>query len=83
LQIGGRRRGSGRYVATVLFVDIAGSTERAAEIGDAAWRDLLGRYYAIVRESLRRFGGREIDTAGDGLFAVFDAPAEAIGCAFA
>ena len=83
MPIGGQRRGSGRYVATVLFVDIAGSTERAAQIGDAAWKNLLGRYYAIVREGLRRFGGREIDTAGDGLFAVFGAPVDAIGCAFA
>jgi class 3 adenylate cyclase len=80
--IGGQRRGSGRYVATVLFVDIAGSTERAAQIGDAAWKDLLGRYYALVRQGLRRFGGREIDTAGDGLFAVFEVPVDAIGCAF-
>ncbi|MFI5254261.1 MAG: ABC transporter substrate-binding protein [Candidatus Limnocylindrales bacterium] len=83
MPIGGLRRGSGRYVATVLFVDIAGSTERAAQLGDAAWKSLLGRYYAVVRDGLRHFGGREIDTAGDGLFAVFAVPADAVTCAFA
>jgi class 3 adenylate cyclase len=70
-----------RVLATVLFVDIAGSTERAAALGDRAWRDLLEAFYAKVREALRRSRGREIDTAGDGLLAAFDGPARAIRCA--
>ena len=78
-----QREGSGRFLTTILFVDIVGSTELASAIGDAAWQILLGRYYAAVRGRLRRFGGRQIDTAGDGLFAAFDAPAEAITCALA
>ena len=79
----GRQEGSGRYLTTVLFADIASSTELAASIGDAAWQNLLHRYYALVRERLRRYRGREIDTAGDGFFAAFDAPGNAIGCAIA
>lgn len=70
-----------RVLATVLFTDIVGSTERAATIGDRAWRDLLESYYAVVRRELARFRGREIDTAGDGVFATFDGPARAIRCA--
>ena len=76
-----RRDGSGKFLTTVLFTDIAGSTELAAEVGDAAWEALLRRYYAMVRDRLGRFGGRQIDTAGDGLFAAFDAPGDAINCA--
>ena len=75
--------GSGRFLTTILFVDIVGSTELASSIGDAAWQGLLSRYYATVRDRLRRFGGREIDTAGDGLFAAFNAPADGIRCASA
>jgi peptide/nickel transport system substrate-binding protein len=75
--------GSGRFLTTVLFVDIVGSTELASRIGDGAWQRLLGRYYAGVRDRLKRFGGRQIDTAGDGLFAAFDVPADAITCALA
>ena len=67
-------------LATVMFVDIVGSTEHAARLGDREWRDLLDRYYAIVRRQLGRFRGREINTAGDGLFATFDGPARAIRC---
>jgi class 3 adenylate cyclase len=78
-----QREGSARFLTTILFVDIVGSTELASAIGDAAWQILLGRYYAAVRDRLKRFGGRQIDTAGDGLFAAFDAPAEAITCALA
>jgi peptide/nickel transport system substrate-binding protein len=81
LQLRRRREGSGRFLKTVLFVDIAGSTELAASIGDAAWQNLLERYYAAVRDRLRRFGGRQIDTAGDGLFAEFDVPADGVACA--
>ena len=64
-----------RVLATVLFTDIVGSTEKAARLGDQQWRVVLDRYYVVVREELARFRGREIDTAGDGLFAIFDAPA--------
>ncbi|MBI1875369.1 MAG: adenylate/guanylate cyclase domain-containing protein, partial [Acidobacteria bacterium] len=70
-----------RVLATVMFTDIAGSTELATRLGDRQWRDVLDRYYAIVRRQLARFRGREIDTAGDGLFATFDGPARAIRCA--
>jgi pimeloyl-ACP methyl ester carboxylesterase len=66
-----------RVLATVLFTDVVGSTELAAELGDAAWRDLIGRHHAIVRRELARYHGRELDTAGDGFFAVFDGPARA------
>src|SRR5438132_7939397 len=79
-----RQRGdSRRFLTTVLFADIAGSTELAASIGDAAWQDLLHRYYSLARDRLRRYRGREIDTAGDGFFAAFDVPADAIRCAIA
>jgi class 3 adenylate cyclase len=68
-------------LATVLFTDIVGSTERAAELGDRAWRELLERHHALVRRELGRFRGEERDTAGDGFFATFDGPARAIRCA--
>ena len=68
-------------LATVLFTDIVSSTERAAELGDRAWRDLLERHHALVRRELSRFRGEEQDTAGDGFFATFDGPARAIRCA--
>jgi class 3 adenylate cyclase/pimeloyl-ACP methyl ester carboxylesterase len=68
-------------LATVLFTDIVGSTERAAELGDRAWRELLERHHALVRRELSRFRGEERDTAGDGFFATFDGPARAIRCA--
>lgn len=70
-----------RVLATVLFVDIVGSTERAAGLGDRKWRDLLGAYYVLVRREVARFRGREVDSAGDGFFAVFDGPARGIRCA--
>ena len=70
-----------RVLATVLFTDIVGSTERARELGDRRWRDLLDRHNEIVRRDLERYRGREIDTAGDGFFATFDGPARAIRCA--
>jgi class 3 adenylate cyclase len=70
-----------RELATVLFTDIVGSTERALELGDAGWRELLERHHALVRRQLARFQGRELDTAGDGFFASFDGPARAIRCA--
>jgi class 3 adenylate cyclase len=68
-------------LTTVLFTDIVGSTERAATLGDLAWRDLLARHHASVRRELARFRGQELDTAGDGFFATFDGPARAIRCA--
>ena len=74
-------RGPARFLTTVLFTDIVGSTEHAAELGDRAWRELIQLHHAIVRSALRRHGGREVDTAGDGFFAVFDAPAAAVDCA--
>jgi class 3 adenylate cyclase len=72
-----------RVLASVLFVDIVGSTERATALGDLRWRDLLERFYVLVRGALSRFRGRELDTAGDGVFATFDGPARAIRCASA
>jgi class 3 adenylate cyclase len=72
---------SDRVLATLLFTDIVGATERAAAIGDRPWRDLLGRYDEAVRREIARFRGRVIDTAGDGVFASFDGPARAIRCA--
>ena len=70
-----------RVLATILFTDIAGATERAAELGDQKWSHLLARHHELIREELNRFRGREIDTAGDGFFATFDGPARAISCA--
>ena len=69
-----------RVLATILFTDIVGSTERALALRDRRWRELLEQYYATVRRELARFRGREIDRAGDGLFAAFDGPARAIRC---
>jgi class 3 adenylate cyclase len=66
---------------TLLFTDIVGSTERAAELGDRGWLELLERHHALVRRELTRFRGEEKDTAGDGFFATFDGPARAIRCA--
>ena len=63
-----------RVLATVLFTDIVGSTARAAELGDSAWRELLARHHTLVRGELVRFRGEELDTAGDGFFAAFDGP---------
>ena len=68
-------------LATLLFTDLVGSTERAAELGDRSWRELLERHNTLVRRELERFRGVEIDTAGDGFFASFDGPARAIACA--
>jgi len=65
----------------MLFTDIAGSTELAARIGDRAWKELLAAHHAAVRRVLRTFGGREIDTAGDGFFATFEQPAQAVRAA--
>jgi class 3 adenylate cyclase len=68
-------------LVTLLFTDLVGSTERAAELGDRRWSDLLSKHHEIVRRELTRFRGVEIDTAGDGFFATFDGPARAIHAA--
>ena len=65
----------------MLFTDIVGSTELAASLGDRTWRDLLAAHHAAVRQELRRLGGHEVDTAGDGFFATFDQPARAVRAA--
>ena len=70
-----------RVLATVLFTDIVGSSERAAALGDRAWKDLVEQHHAKVRALLGRYRGREIDTAGDGFFATFDGPGRAVRCA--
>jgi pimeloyl-ACP methyl ester carboxylesterase len=70
-----------RVLLTVLFTDIVGSTDRAVELGDEAWRRLLDEHNALVRRYLEHFQGREVDTAGDGFLATFDGPARAVRCA--
>lgn len=72
-----------RVLATVLFTDIVGSTTRAAELGDRAWRGLLEEHHRLIRRELVRFRGSELDVAGDGFFARFDGPARAVRCACA
>jgi len=72
-----------RILATVLFTDIVGATEKVAELGDRRWRELITEHHALVRQQIERFRGREIDTAGDGFLAAFDGPARAISCACA
>jgi len=71
----------GRVLATVVFTDIVSSTERAAEVGDREWGNLLRAHHRIVRDQIARFGGREVDTAGDGFLMTFDGPARAVRCA--
>jgi class 3 adenylate cyclase len=79
----GVRRGPDpdRFLTTVLFTDVVGSTEMAARLGDRAWQDLLERHHALVRKALVQFRGTEVDTAGDGFLATFDGPARAVRCA--
>jgi pimeloyl-ACP methyl ester carboxylesterase/class 3 adenylate cyclase len=72
-----------RVLATVLFTDIVGATEKLAQLGDSGWRDLLTEHHVRVRQQLARYRGQEVDTAGDGFFAAFDGPARAIRCACA
>jgi class 3 adenylate cyclase len=72
-----------RAVLTLLFVDIVESTRKAVELGDEQWRELLGRYRSAVRREIGRFGGHEVDTAGDGFFVTFEQPDPAVECAFA
>jgi YVTN family beta-propeller protein len=68
-------------IKTVLFTDIVGSTELASKVGDRQWRQVLAMHHAFIRGLLKRHGGREVDTAGDGFFATFDQPLRAIRCA--
>jgi pimeloyl-ACP methyl ester carboxylesterase len=70
-----------RVLATIMFTDIVKSTERAAELGDARWREVLSNYYTVLRKELVAFRGHEVNTAGDGLLATFDGPARAMRCA--
>ncbi|MEW6269768.1 MAG: adenylate/guanylate cyclase domain-containing protein [Thermodesulfobacteriota bacterium] len=70
-----------RVLATVLFVDIVRSTEHVARLGDRAWRDVLGRFRALVRTQIAAYRGREVDTKGDSMLATFDGPARAVRCA--
>jgi class 3 adenylate cyclase len=70
-----------RVLATLIFSDIVGSTERAAAIGDRRWREVIERYYALARRSIARFRGVEVNTEGDGFIARFDGPARAVSCA--
>jgi class 3 adenylate cyclase len=72
-----------RVLATVLFTDIVGSTEKAAALGDRRWRDLLEKHHATIRTNLKRFRGCEIRTTGDGVLATFDGPARGVRCACA
>src|SRR5215831_15198276 len=74
---------SQRVLTTVLFTDIVGSTQHAVALGDHRWRELKAHHDALVRRELARYGGHEVDTAGDGFFATFDRPARAIRCACA
>jgi len=70
-----------RVLTTIVFTDIVGSTERAAALGDERWHDLLDNHDQIVRRELARFGGREVNTAGDGFVLTFASPSIAIECA--
>jgi class 3 adenylate cyclase len=72
-----------RVLTTVMFTDIVGSTQRAAELGDARWRELLAAHQASLRDEVTRFRGREVKTLGDGCLAMFDGPARAIRCGHA
>ena len=79
---GGRsQRAPERTLATVLFTDLVGSTNRAARLGDSAWRRLLEEHNKVVRDRLDRFRGREVKTLGDGFVAIFDGPTRAVRCA--
>jgi len=70
-----------RMLATVLFTDIVGSTDKACEVGDAGWKEVLAKHNATVRALLTRYRGSEVKTMGDGFLATFDGPARAVKCA--
>lgn len=71
-----------RFLTAILFIDVVGSTTRAAELGDGKWTELMRTHESLVRTEIARWGGHEVDSAGDGSFAIFDIPARAIGCAW-
>jgi len=70
-----------RVLVTLLFTDLVASTAHASRVGDRAWREILGEHYEMAREALAEFRGRQVDTTGDGLMAIFDGPALALRCA--
>jgi len=72
-----------RFLATILFTDIVGSTATASEVGDTAWTELLAHHEQDVRRELERVHGREVKNTGDGVLAVFEGPASALRCAAA
>jgi class 3 adenylate cyclase len=72
-----------RVLVTLLFTDLVDSTARVAEMGDSRWRQLLSELFEASRRELERYGGREVDTTGDGMLATFDGPARALHCAAA
>ena len=74
---------SGRILATILFTDIVASTERARQLGDNTWRELLKAHDVTVRREIMRYRGNEVKSTGDGFLAIFDGPARAIRCAIA
>jgi class 3 adenylate cyclase len=77
------RHAPSRGLTTLMFTDIAGSTEIVVQLGDRRWRTIQSRHHAEVRRQLKRNGGHEVDTAGDGFLATFSSPAEGVRCAFA
>jgi class 3 adenylate cyclase len=79
------KRGAGpeQVLATILFVDIVRSTEKAARLGDSRWTQVMNHYYAAIRRELKTLRGKEVVTTGDGLLATFEAPAPAVQCATA
>ncbi|WP_314959283.1 adenylate/guanylate cyclase domain-containing protein [Bradyrhizobium cosmicum] len=78
-----RDAGLKQALATILIVDIVGSTAKAAKLGDARWTKIMGHYYAAVRKELKSSRGKEVNTTGDGVLATFKAPAAGIACATA
>ena len=78
-----RRRSDDRGLITLLFTDIVGSSDVATELGDQRWHRLQARHHATVRKQLKKYGGHEVDTAGDGFFVTFASPARGVRCAFA
>jgi class 3 adenylate cyclase/CheY-like chemotaxis protein len=76
------RRFADRFLTAVLFIDVVGSTNRATELGDRDWTKLLRKHEVLVKTQISRWDGREVDSSGDGSFAIFDLPAKAIGCAW-
>jgi class 3 adenylate cyclase len=80
----GQRSGRGeRTLVTVVFTDIVDSTGRAASLGDQAWHAYLDTHDALVRSEFQRYGGREVNTTGDGFLGAFDSPTQAVRCAHA